>query len=58
MQNNSKQITNGNAAVAGIDLGKKSSEVCLLDRDGAVIERRKIRTQERASRRYSERCHV
>ena len=30
--------------MAGIDLGSKSSEVCLLDCDGAIIEGRKIRT--------------
>ena len=44
MQKNSKKITNSKAAVAGIDLGKKSSEVCLLDSEGKVIERYKIRT--------------
>ena len=44
MQQNSKQIRDGKAAVAGIDLGKKSSEVCLLDCDGAILRRRKIRT--------------
>ena len=30
--------------MAGSDLGSKTSEVCLLDSDGAVIERHKIRT--------------
>jgi len=44
MQKNSKQITDGKAVVAGIDLGKRSSEICLMDRDGAIIERRKIGT--------------
>ena len=48
MQKNSKQSeetrTPAVAVVAGIDLGSKSSEVCQLDCDGAIIERRKIRT--------------
>ena len=38
MKNHTKRITNGEAAVAGIDLGKKSSEVCLLDKDGVILE--------------------
>lgn len=48
MQKNSKKITKSKAAVAGIDLGKKSSEVCLLDSDGVIIERRKIRTTKKS----------
>ena len=48
MRNNSKQSketkTPAVAVVAGIDLGLKTSEVCLLDCDGTIIERRKIRT--------------
>ncbi len=44
MKKNSKQSTNRKAAVAGIDLGNKSSEICLMDCDGAILERCKIRT--------------
>ena len=44
MRKNIKQSTSKKAAVAGIDLGSKSSEVCLLDSEGKVIKRHKMRT--------------
>lgn len=44
--NSSRQA--GPAAVCGIDLGSKHSELCLLDADGAVVERRRIRTSRRS----------
>lgn len=43
---NSRQA--GPAVVCGIDLGSKHSEVCLLDADGEIVERRRISTSRRA----------
>ena len=38
------QPVTATAAVAGIDLGSKRSEVCLLDDNGTIVEQRRIRT--------------
>lgn len=43
-----EEAIRGNATVAGIDLGSKTSEVCLLDAEGRVIERHRIRTTRKA----------
>lgn len=37
---------------AGIDLGDKYSEICVLDEDGTVVEETRIRTTERGIKRY------
>jgi transposase len=47
MTNRSKArraLQSGQAAVAGIDLGNKHSEICWLDANGEVVERRRIAT--------------
>lgn len=38
----------GEAAVCGIDVGAKYSEICLLDEAGELVERHKIRTSRQA----------
>ena len=38
--------------VAGLDLGDKHSFVCLIDLDGKVVERKKLRTSPAAFERY------
>ena len=39
-----RALESGQAAVAGIDLGNKHSEVCWLDEGGQVVERRRLAT--------------
>ena len=39
-------------AVAGLDLGDQHSQVCLLNLDGKVVERKRLRTNLEAFERY------
>ena len=61
MKNDSKRIESlskqqmieqGMNVVAGLDLGDKHSFVCLIDLDGNVVERKKLRTSLAAFERY------
>ena len=61
MKNNSKKVASlpkkqlieqGMNVVAGLDLGDKHSFVCLVDLDGKVVERKKLRTSPAAFERY------
>ena len=61
MKNDSKRIESlskkqlieqGMNLVAGLDLGDKQSFVCLIDLDGNVVERKKLRTSWAALERY------
>ena len=61
MKNDSKRIESlskqqmieqGMNVVAGVDLGDKHSFVCLIDLDGKVVERKKLRTSLAAFERY------
>ena len=45
-------IEQGLNVVAGVDLGDKHSHVCLIDLDGNVVERKKLRTSPAAFERY------
>ena len=45
-------IEQGMNVVAGLDLGDKHSFVCLIDLDGNVVERKKLRTSLAAFERY------
>ncbi len=47
-----KMIEQGLNVVAGIDLGDKHSQVCLLNLDGAIVERKKLRTSPTAFESY------
>ena len=47
-----KMIKQGLNVVAGIDLGDKHSQVCLLNLDGEIVERKKLRTSPTAFERY------
>ncbi len=38
--------------MAGLDLGDKHSFVCLIDLDGKIVERKKLRTSPTAFERY------
>ena len=44
MAKSSKQLERRKAAAAGIDLGSRRSEVCLVDEAGEVVERRTLAT--------------
>ena len=54
MESLSKQrmIERGMNGVAGVDLGDKQNFVCLIDLDGRVVERKKLRTSPAAFERY------
>ena len=45
-------IERGIDVVAGLDLGDKHSFVCLIDLDGKLVERKKLRTSPAAFERY------
>ena len=45
-------IEEGLNVVAGVDLGDKHSHVCLIDLDGKIVERTKLRTSPAALERY------
>ena len=47
-----QMIEQGMNVVAGLDLGDKHSFVCLIDLDGNVVERKKLRTSLAAFERY------
>ena len=47
-----KMIEQGHNVVAGVDLGDKHSHVCLIDLDGNIVERKKLRTSLAALERY------
>ena len=47
-----QRIEQGMNVVAGLDLGDKHSFVCLIDLDGNVVERKKLRTSLAAFERY------
>ncbi len=47
-----KMIEQGLNVVAGVDLGDKHSQVCLIDLDGKIVERTKLRTSPAALERY------
>ncbi len=45
-------IERGMNVVAGLNLGDKHRVVCLIDLDGKVVERKKLRTSPAAFERY------
>ena len=47
-----KMIERGLSVVAGVDLGDKHSHVCLINLDGEIVERKKLRTSPAAFERY------
>ena len=47
-----KMIEQGLNVVAGVDLGDKHSQVCLIDLDGKIVERTKLRTSPAALESY------
>ena len=47
-----EMIEQGMNVVAGLDLGDKHSHVCLLDLDGEIVERKRLRTNLKAFERY------
>ncbi len=47
-----KMIEQGLNVVAGVDLGDKHSQLCLIDLDGNIVERKKLRTSPAAFERY------
>ncbi len=47
-----KMIEQGLNVVAGVDLGDKHSHVCLIDLDGKIVERTKLRTSPAALESY------
>ena len=47
-----KVIEQGLNVVAGADLGDKHSHLCLIDLDGNIVERKKLRTSPAAFERY------
>lgn len=47
-----KMIEQGLNVVAGVDLGDKHSQVCLIDLDGKIVERKKLSTSPTAFERY------
>jgi len=49
---NQEMIEGGMNAVAGLDLGDKHSVVTVMDLDGEIVERKKIRTSVAAFERY------
>jgi transposase len=55
-----ENIRERNAMTVGIDLGDKYSHVCVLDAEGEVVERSRIRTSERGFRRFTqmESCRI
>ncbi len=44
-------IEQGLNVVAGVDLGDKHSHLCLIDLDGNIVERKKLRTSPAAFER-------
>src|SRR3989337_2794076 len=44
MRKNNTSLKPLKAAVCGIDLGSRPSEICVLDAEGAVIERERVKT--------------
>ena len=51
MGKNSTSLKPSKAAVCGIDLGSRYSEICVLDAEGAVIERDRVKTTPEALER-------
>ena len=49
---NRAAMEDGMSAVAGLDLGDKHSVVCVIDLDGEIVERKKIRTSVGAFESY------
>ena len=47
-----KMIEQGLNVVAGVDLGDKHSQLCLINLDGEIVERKKLRTSPAAFERY------
>ena len=47
-----KMIEQGLNVVAGVDLGDKHSHVCLINLDGEIVERKKLRASPTAFERY------
>ena len=47
-----KMIEQGLNVVAGVDLGDKHSHVCVINLDGEIVERKKLRTSPAALERY------
>ena len=47
-----QMIEQGMSVVAGVDIGDKHSHICLMHLDGAIVERKKIRTSQPELEKY------